>query len=63
MGFTTFAVSDIQHERCPASYFRFVFFMVLVDFSIYRKRPIFLNEKCSCLVFLLNEVNCMSYIW
>lgn len=51
MGFTTFAVSDIQHERCPASYFRFVFFMVLVDFSIYRKRPIFLNEKCSCLVF------------
>lgn len=30
MGFTTFAVSDIQHERCPASYFRFVFFMVVV---------------------------------
>ena len=38
MGFTTFAVSDIQHERCPASYFRFVFFMVLlVDFSISQK--------------------------
>ena len=30
-------MSDIQHERCLASYFRFVFFMVLVDFSIFAK--------------------------
>lgn len=42
--------------------FRVIFFMVL-DLAIYRKRPIPLNEKCSCLVFSLKGVKFLSYIW